>query len=332
MVLPIMQGLARLPIAQSESYEGQRGRSTKGVGRLPFTILYVALIPREITLCKRFASFTVIVVILLLKFAPAQTVHYHTSPETLGSVTFTNSCSSKVQPQFNRAVALMHSFQFADAIEGFNAILASDPSCSIAYWGIALSDWGNPFAARLKAPAQIERGLKAIQLAEATPPKTERERDYIHAVAYLFTGAASTDQRSRVLAKEKAMATLSAAYPQDIEAAIFYALGVAAAADPADKTYARQLRAGTILEGLFAQYPNHPGLAHYIIHTYDAPPLAAHAVEAARRYSEIAPSTPHALHMPSHTFTQTGDWQSSIDANLAATAAARSAGQTAEEL
>ena len=264
--------------------------------------------------------------------SPAQTDHNHTSPEILGSVTFVTSCSSKVQPQFNRAVALLHSFQFADAIAGFNAILAADPSCSMAYWGIALNNWGNPFAAGVKAPGQIERGVKAIQQARTTPPKTERERDYLHAVAHLFADAGSIDQRSRVLAYESAMASVSAAHPEDTEAAIFYALAIAAAADPTDKTYSRQLKAGAILEGLFAQYPNHPGLAHYIIHTYDAPPLATRAVKAAQRYSEIAPSTPHALHMPSHTFTRTGNWQGSIDANLAAAASARSAGQTAEEL
>jgi len=264
-----------------------------------------------------------------LVFAQA---HDHASPENLGKVNFSTSCSSAVQPQFNRAVALMHSFQFARAIEAFNVILASDPSCAIAYWGIALSDWGNPFAAGLKLQAQLDQGLKAIQQARATAAKTERERAYIDAVAHLFTDTANTDQRSRILAYETAMAAVSAAYPDDIEAAIFYALALAAAADPADKTYARQLKAGKILEDLFVQYPNHPGLAHYIIHTYDFPPLAARAVAAARRYHEIAPSAPHALHMPSHTFTRVGYWQDSIDTNTAAAAAARSEGQTADEL
>jgi tetratricopeptide (TPR) repeat protein len=254
------------------------------------------------------------------------------SAENLGKVNFNTSCNSAAQPQFNRAVALMHSFQFARAIEAFNVILVSDPSCAIAYWGIALSNWGNPFAAGLKLPAQLDQGLKAIEHARAVGAKTERERAYIETVAHLFTDTANTDQRSRVLAYESAMATVSAAYPEDIEAAIFYALALASAADPADKTYARQLKAGAILENLFVQYPNHPGLAHYIIHTYDFPPLAARAVGAARRYHEIAPSAPHALHMPSHTFTRVGYWQDSIDTNIAAAAAARSAGQTAEEL
>ena len=221
----------------------------------------MASIPRELTIRRRFASFAV-VVILLSKFVPAQADHHHTSTETLGSVTFTTSCSSKVQPQFNRAVALMHSFQFADAIQGFNAILAVEPSCSMAYWGIALNNWGNPFAPGLKAPGQIERGVKAIRLARAIAPRTERERDYLHAVAYLFDDAASTDQRSRVLAYEQAMATLSAAYPQDTEATIFYALALAAAADPSDKTYARQLKAGAILEGVIVDSRNTVRDAH----------------------------------------------------------------------
>ncbi|MCU1257015.1 MAG: hypothetical protein JWM83_3314 [Candidatus Angelobacter sp.] len=256
----------------------------------------------------------------------------HTSPENLGQVQFGTSCTKEVQPQFDRAVALMHSFQFAHAIEAFNAILVRDPSCAIADWGIALSNWGNPFAAGLKLQPQLERGLKAVEQARAAGAKTERERAYIEAVAHLYSDTANTDQRSRVLAYESAMAAVSAANPEDTEAAIFYALALAAAADPADKTYARQLKAGVMLEKLFVQYPNHPGLAHYIIHAYDFPPLAARAIGAARRYHEIAPSAPHALHMPSHTFTRVGYWQDSIDTNIAAAAAARSEGQTAEEL
>ena len=264
-----------------------------------------------------------------LGFAQA---HDHASPENLGKVNFATSCNGAAQPQFNRAVALMHSFQFARAIEAFNVILASDPSCAIAYWGIALSNWGNPFAAGLKLQAQLDQGLKAIQQARATAAKTERERAYIEAVAHLYTDTAKIDQRSRVVAYESAMSALSGAYPDDTEATIFYALALAAAADPADKTYARQLKAGAMLEKLFVQYPDHPGLAHYIIHTYDVPTLAPRAVEAARRYGQIAPSAPHALHMPSHTFTRVGYWQDSIDTNKAAAAAAKSEAQTGEEL
>jgi tetratricopeptide (TPR) repeat protein len=280
----------------------------------------------------RFTLFLTTVVLLLPNMDYAQADHHHGSPETLGSVTFTTSCSSTVQPQFNRAVALMHSFQFGSAIQAFDAILVTDPSCSIAYWGIALGSWGNPFAAGLKSPAQLQQGLKAVKQARVSSPKTERERAYVEAVAQLFTDTSNIDQQSRKLRYEDAMAALSAAHPEDTEAAIFYALALAAAADPADKTYAKQLKAGAILDKLFAQYPNHPGLAHYIIHAYDVPPLAERAIGAAQRYGEIAPSTPHALHMPSHTFTRVGDWQASIDANQAAVASARRAGQTTEEL
>jgi len=261
-----------------------------------------------------------------------QTEHQHTSPENLGSVAFSTSCSTAVQPQFNRAVALMHSFQFSDAIEGFNAILAKDPSCTVAYWGIALSSWGNPFAAGLKSPAQLQRGLDAVNHGRTASPKTNRERDYIEAVSHLFSDTTKLDQRARAVAYENAMATVSASYPDDTEAAIFFALALASAADPADKTFARQLKAGAMLEALFVKYPNHPGLAHYIIHAYDVPPLADRAVGAAKRYSEIAPSTPHALHMPSHTFTRIGDWQASIEANVASSASAKAAGQTPDEL
>jgi hypothetical protein len=267
----------------------------------------------------------------LSSMTPAQ--HDHpAAPEKLGTVSFITSCSPAVQPQFNRAVALTHSFQFAPAIAGFRAILDTDPPCSMAWWGIALSNWGNPFGSGLKSPAQLEHGLQAIEQARALHPKTERERAYIEAVAHLFTDTSTNDQRTRILAYESAMKAVSAANPDDTEAAIFYALAIAAAADPADKTYARQLQAGKILEALYAQHPDHPGLAHYIIHAYDVPPLAARAAAAAQHYSEIAPSTPHALHMPSHTFTRVGDWQASIDANIASAASARSARQPGDEL
>jgi tetratricopeptide (TPR) repeat protein len=254
------------------------------------------------------------------------------SSEKLGTVHFSTSCSSVTEPEFNRAVALMHSFQFARAIESFHAILASDPSCSMAYWGIALSSWGNPFASGLKAQAQLDEGLKAVTQARAANPKTARERAFVEAVAHLYADTATIDQGSRILAYESAMAMVSADYPEDTEAAIFYALAIAAAADPADKTYARQLKAGGILESLYAKYPDHPGLAHYIIHAYDVPPLAARAASAAQHYGEIAPSTPHALHMPSHTFTRLGEWQASINANIASAASARTAGQPVDEL
>ena len=257
--------------------------------------------------------------------------HGHAMAERLGTVHFETSCSPQAQPLFDQAVALMHSFQFGRAIEGFDAVLAVDPGCAIADWGIALSRWGNPFAA-FRSPAQLAQGLEAVERGRAAAAKTPRERAYLEAVAQLYEDSGRRDQRTRFLAYEAAMGQVATAHSGDTEAAIFHALALAAAADPADKTYAKQLEAGATLERLFAQYPDHPGLAHYIIHAYDEPALAARAAEAARRYGQIAPSTPHALHMPSHTFTRTGDWQASIDTNLASAAAARAAGQPADEL
>jgi tetratricopeptide (TPR) repeat protein len=223
----------------------------------------------------------------------------------------------------------MHSFQFGSAIQAFNSILAADPKCAIADWGIALSSWGNPFAG-FKSPTQLEQGLRAVEQGRAVAASTERERAYIDAVAHLYFDSAHIDQSIRALDYERAMAAVSAAYPGDTESTIFYALALAADADPSDKTYAKQFKAGALLEALFIKYPDHPGLAHYIIHAYDEPALAPRAAEAARRYGTIAPSTPHALHMPSHTFTRIGDWQSSINTNIASAEAAQAAHQPAD--
>jgi hypothetical protein len=260
----------------------------------------------------------------------AQT-HDHAAPETLGTVSFSTSCSKAVAPQFDTAVALMHSFQFGRATDTFNDILNRDPGCAMAYWGIALSAWGNPFAG-FKSPAQLSSGAEAVRRARAVGARTARERGYIDAVGQLYTEENSVLQPARMQAYEAAMASLAAANPADTEAAIFYALALAAAADPSDETHARQLKAGALLERLFKRFPDHPGLAHYIIHAYDEPALAARAAEAARRYATIAPSTPHALHMPSHTFTRVGDWQASITANNGSASAARAAGQPADVL
>ena len=258
--------------------------------------------------------------------------HEHLSSENLGVVHFSTSCDEAGQREFDRAVALLHSFQFSKAIQGFNAALENDPTCGISYWGIALSQWSNPFATGMKDPGQLRAGQASVERGRATNAKTDRERAYLAAVALLYKDFEHTLQRTRLLAYRDAMSELSANYPSDDEAQIFYALAIAASEDPADKTYAGRLKAGAILESLFKSEPNHPGLAHYIIHTYDVPPLAPRALGAARRYSEIAPDAPHALHMPSHTFTRTGYWQDSINSNVAAAAAAKREGQTAEEL
>jgi hypothetical protein len=260
--------------------------------------------------------------------------HQHGKGEKLGAVHFATSCNAEAQRDFDRAVALLHSFQFNQAIQGFDAALNSDPACAIAHWGIALSQWSNPFAAGMKANSQLQAGRESAERGKAAGAKTDRERAYIAAVASLYTNFESTPQQARLLAYRDAMEGLASKYAGDREAQIFYALALAASAaeEPTDKTYAARLKAGAILEKLFREEPDHPGLAHYIIHTYDVPSLAGKALIAARRYSDIAPDAPHALHMPSHTFTRVGYWQNSIDSNRAAAAASRRVGQTAEEL
>jgi hypothetical protein len=250
----------------------------------------------------------------------------------LGAVHFETTCSAAVGKDFDRAVALLHSFEFALSIDAFRGVLQQDPSCGIAAWGIALSSWSNPFAAGQKPAVVIARGSEAAANAARIGAASDRERAYIAAVQELYRDAASRDQQGRVLAYRDAMAALAARYPDDSEASIFYALALAQSVPASDKTYTDLLKAGAILEPLFAKYPDHPGLAHYIIHAYDVPPLAPRALAAARRYAQIAPAAPHALHMPSHTFTRLGLWQESIDTNIASAAAAKRDGATAEEL
>jgi hypothetical protein len=275
---------------------------------------------------------TVAVLLTLIVPSARAQEHQHGNGAKLGTVHFATSCNEAAQPEFNRAVALLHSFQFSHAIEGFNRVLGEDATCGIAYWGIALSDWSNPFAPGMKDQTQLQAGRVSADRGKSAGAKTDRERAYIAAVGKLYSDYQTTSQRARLIAYRDAMGELATRYPEDHEAQIFYALALAASEDPADKTYADRLKAGAILERVFAEEPNHPGAAHYIIHTYDVPALADRALVAARRYSEIAPDAPHALHMPSHTFTRTGYWQESIDSNIAAAAAARREGQTSEEL
>jgi hypothetical protein len=257
----------------------------------------------------------------------------HSHPtEKLGKVHFETSCTAAVQPQFDRAVALLHSFEFGAAIAAFEATLKADPSCAMTQWGVALSRWGNPFGVGVRSATQVQQGLAAVQRARAIGAATARERAYIDAVATLYADAERLPQPARVGAYRDAMGRLASSYPDDIEAAIFHALSLTAAEDLSDKTYASRLRAVGILEPLYAKQPEHPGLAHYIIHSYDVPALASRALDAAQRYAQIAPSAPHALHMPSHTFTRVGMWQQSIETNIASAAAARQQRVTGEEL
>lgn len=262
----------------------------------------------------------------------AQEAHDHGAPTgRLGTVHFNTSCAPAVGKTFDSGVAMLHSFWFSAAIDAFNDVLKTDPTCAMAQWGIAMSWWSNPFGG-FRSPQALAAGTAAVEKAKAAGPKTDRERAYLAAVETLYLNAASIDQRTRTVGYEKAMEQIAAKYPDDIEARIFYALALGQTALPTDKTYQNQLKAAKILETEFAKQPDHPGLAHYIIHSFDVPPLAPRALDAARRYAKIAPAAPHALHMPSHTFTRVGSWQESIEANRASAAAARKDNAAAEEL
>ncbi|HUQ50296.1 MAG TPA: hypothetical protein VM056_06245 [Terriglobales bacterium] len=263
--------------------------------------------------------------------AAAQHQHPEGHGEVLGTVDFNTSCSATSKPAFNRAVALLHSFQFAKAVEGFRTALKSDPSCGVAYWGIATAQWSNPFLASNRTANALQSGRDAVASARSIGSKSKREREYVEAISQLYD-AKIPDQRTRLLAYRDAMAELAARYPNDREASIFYALALSMSEEPTDKTYASRLKAGAILEKIFDEQPDHPGLAHYIIHSYDVPSLAERALKAAIKYSMIAPSAPHALHMPSHTFTRIGHWQKSIDANIASASVAKSENDATEEL
>ena len=237
--------------------------------------------------------------------------------ERLGEVDFPISCSPVAQQQFNRAVAMLHSFFFPETVNAFTAIAKEEPSCAMAYWGIAISQRPNPLVGPFPGDV-LKRGWDAIDKARVASQKTEREIAWIEALAAYYQDYAVIPQQSRTASYEAAMARLSSRYPEDAEAAIFYALALNEAADPADKTYVRQLKAADILERLEAKYPEHPGIPHYIIHSYDYPELAMRGVFAASRCARLAVSAPHALHMPSHIYSTLGMWQEAISSDRAA--------------
>jgi tetratricopeptide (TPR) repeat protein len=236
--------------------------------------------------------------------------------ERLGEVNFPISCSPAAQAQFNRAVALLHSFFFPETVKAFSAIAEKEPSCAMAYWGIAISQRPNPLVGPFPGDV-LKLGWEAVEKARAATHKTERESQWIEALAAFYNDYATVPQRTRTANYEASMAQLVVQYPDDVEAAIFYALALNEAADPADKTYAKQLKAANILEKLEPRFPNHPGIPHYIIHSYDHPELAVLGSIAASRCARLAPSAPHALHMPSHIFSTLGMWQEVISSDLA---------------
>jgi tetratricopeptide (TPR) repeat protein len=239
------------------------------------------------------------------------------SEERLGEVNLPISCSPAAQQQFNRALAMQHSFFFPETVKAFTAIAEKEPSCAMAYWGIAISQRPNPLVGLFPGDV-LKRGWEAIEQARAASQKTEREIAWIEALATYYQDYATVPQQRRTAHYEAAMARLWARYPDDAEAAIFYALALNEAADPADKTYVKQLKAADILEKLEAKYPDHPGIPHYIIHSYDYPELAMRGVFAASRCARLAASAPHALHMPSHIYSTLGMWQEAISSDRAA--------------
>ncbi len=244
------------------------------------------------------------------------------TPEKLGTVHFPVSCSPAAQQEFNRAVALLHSFWFDAGSHAFGVVAQLDPGCAMGHWGTAMILLGNPLAGP-PTPKALQEGWAAVERAKAAGAKTQRERDYIAAIEAFYKDSDTVDHRTRALAYEKAMEQVALRYPEDREAAVFSALSLNITALPTDKTYANQLKAAGLLERVFAEQPNHPGVAHYLIHSYDYPPIAGRGLSAARRYAGIAPSAPHALHMPSHIFTRQGFWQESIESNRASAAAAK---------
>lgn len=263
--------------------------------------------------------------VALLCLSPAQAqemhTHQHDASEKLGQVNFTISCKPAARAQFNRATAMLHSFWYAESEKAYADIAKSDPACGMAYWGVAMSLF-HPVWAPATA-AELQRGRAAAEKATSIGGKTPREKDYIAAIATFYKDSDKLPHPARALAYEKAMEQVYLSYPKDHEAAIFYSLSLLGTASASDKTYEKQKQAAAILNKILPEEPQHPGVAHYLIHSFDYPQLAQLALPAARRYAKIAPSSPHALHMPSHIFTRLGLWPESIQSNLASAAAAQ---------
>jgi predicted Zn-dependent protease len=248
--------------------------------------------------------------------------HHHDASEKIGRVNFPVSCDDAAGKQFNRAVAWIHSFEFGEAERAFTQVTNTDPKCAMGYWGVAMSNyhpiWAPP------TPEEFKKGLAAAEKAKSAGAPTERERDYIAAIEVFYKDADKLDHRARALAYHKAMEQVYQRYPKDREAAVFYALTLISTGMMAnDKSYVNEKKAAEILNRVLATEPEHPGVAHYLIHGYDYPELANLALPAARSYAKIAPASAHARHMPSHIFTRLGLWQESIQSNLDSAAAAK---------
>jgi hypothetical protein len=238
----------------------------------------------------------------------------------LGTVHFPTSCSA-VQGKFDRAVALLHNFFYPETVKAFQAIIKEDPDCAMAYWGLAMSELPNPLVPPFP-PANLKAGWEAIQQGKAAGTQTPREAEYLAAIEVFYKDYDKIDQKTRAGLYEQAMQRLHEDHPEDSEAAIFYALALNGAVDFDDKNYTKQLKAAAILNEEAKKQPNHPGIAHYLIHSYDFAPLAAMCVSTAQLYDKIAAAAPHALHMPSHIYSMLGMWEDSVRSNLASKAVA----------
>jgi tetratricopeptide (TPR) repeat protein len=238
-------------------------------------------------------------------------------PDKLGKVTFPTSCDAKVQAQFERGVAMLHSYWFTEARKVFDGILQQDPSCAMAYWGLAVNYLGNSLAGA-PSPKDVTAATEAVDKARTIGAKTPRERDWIEAIGVYYRDADKTPVNARLAAYTRAMEQMTQRYPDDFEAWTYYALALQASAPKNDKTYASQLKSAEILERLYKQNPEHPGVAHYLVHAYDYPPLADKGIKIAVAYGRIAPAAPHARHMPSHIYSMVGMWEESIASNRSA--------------
>ena len=263
------------------------------------------------------STFTCLMLAAAMSMALGSSAFGQQQNEKLGKLSFPISCDPKVQAEFERGVAMIHSYWFLIARRTFEGILKEDPNCAMAYWGIALDLLNNSLAV-VPPRADAEAAWSALEKARAVGAKTERERDWIEALSAYYRDHDKLPVNARMAAYNKAMEQLTQRYPDDYEAQVFYALTLQASASPADTTYANQLKSVAILEKLYEQNPQHPGVTHFIIHAYDYHPLAEKGIPAARRYAGIAPAVPHAQHMPSHIYSMVGMWEDSIASNASA--------------
>lgn len=293
-------------------------------GNLPTFLISMFLLAMVIAVCRQKNNLPTTEAINAIDLKKGKIILCGPPDKQLGLVNFKTTCSGKTQQDFNLAVSLLHSFEYDEAEKVFAKIIDDEPGCAMAYWGVAMCNyhplWTPP------TQEELSKGSRAILIAQSLT-KSKRESDYIDAVAAFYDNWDITDHATRSLRFESAMERLYNDYPEDKEAAIFYALALNAAADPRDKTFRRQRKAGALLTAMYAYEPDHPGIVHYIIHSYDYAQLAKQALPAARRYATLAPSSAHAQHMPSHIFTRLGLWDEDIKSNLTATDAARCYGE-----